>query len=296
MFLVVESGSTKADWKLVGSATDTSYCTKGFNPYFHTQEDILIELNDHLELDLIKEKITEVFFYGAGCSSTKLNSIIENALSHFFCNSKVFVNHDLSAAAFACYRGEPIIACIIGTGSNSCHYDGEVVSEELPALSYILGDEGSGSHFGKTLLSDFQYKRLPGALEKELTLMGLTNSEINENVYMKPNANVYIASFMPILIRHKDLKYSQDLIRKNFQQFIDIHIKCYKNYKDVKVNFVGSIASLLEKELKEICAENGIQLGLILRRPLDRLVDFHRAKKKLVANPTLSKNSKFLNL
>lgn len=282
MFLVVESGSTKADWKLVDGSVETSYCTKGFNPYFHTQEDILTELNDHLELGLMKEKIATVFFYGAGCSSANLNSIIENALSHFFCNSKVFINHDLSAAAFACYGGDPIIACIIGTGSNSCYYDGSVVFEELPALSYILGDEGSGSHFGKALLSDFQYKRVPAALEKELTHMGLTNSVINENVYMKPNANVYIASFMPVLIRHKDLKYSQDLIRKNFQQFIDIHIKCYENYNEVKVNFVGSIASLLEAELREICAENEIEIGLILRRPLDRLVEFHRTKKNLV--------------
>jgi hypothetical protein len=101
---------------------------------------------------------------------------------------------------------------------------------------------------------------------------------------MKANANVYIASFMPILLRHKDLKYSQDLIRKNFQQFIDIHVKCYENYKDVKVSFVGSIASLLEKELEAVCADNEIKIGLILRRPLDRLAEFHKIKRDIVQN------------
>ena len=284
MFLVVESGSTKADWKLIGAPVESTFSTKGFNPYFHKEEDVLRELNRDKELFHIKDNIEEVFFYGAGCSSVKLNSILEKSLSHFFSKAEVFVSHDLTAAAFSCYEGEPIIACILGTGSNSCYYDGETVTEELPALSYILGDEGSGSHFGKILLSDFQYKRLPVPMDKELKQIGLTSAQINENVYMKPNANVYIASFMPIFLKHKYLKYSQDLIRKNFQQFIDIHVKCYENYRDVKVNFVGSIASLLETELKAVCADNEIKIGLILRHPLDRLAEFHKAKRDIVQN------------
>ena len=284
MFLVVESGSTKADWKLIGAPVETTFSTKGFNPYFHKEEDVLRELNQHKELCHIKNEIAEVYFYGAGCSSAKLNMILEKSLSHFFSNAEVFISHDLTAAALACYTDEPIISCILGTGSNSCYYDGGMVSEEIPALSYILGDEGSGSHFGKTLLADFQYKRLPVPIEKELIDMGLTNAVINENVYMKPNANVYIASFMPIFIKHKELKYSQKLIRSNFQQFIDIHVKCYKDYQRVKVNFVGSIASLLENELRDICADNGIQIGLILRRPLDRLAEFHKSKRNMVHN------------
>lgn len=295
MFLVIESGSTKADWMLVRNGVESSYSTKGFNPYFHSQEDILIELNDHLELDLIKEHVSEVFFYGAGCSSPALNAVIENALSQFFSNAKVYVNHDLAAAAYACYLGSPQITCIIGTGSNSCHYDGSVVSEEVPALSYILGDEGSGSHFGKAILADFQYNLLPEPMSKELTQMGVTSAVINENVYMKPNANVYIASFMPVLVRHKDLDYSQALIRKSFQQFIDIHVKCFKDYQNVEVNFVGSVASLLQNELKAVCAENGIRVGMILRRPLDKLVNYHKKYKSMTSNSLISNNSNNLN-
>lgn len=295
MFLVIESGSTKADWMLVREGIETSYTTRGFNPYFHSKEDILIELNDHLELDLIKESVSEIFFYGAGCSSKALNRIIEEALSQFFINAKVHVNHDLAAAAYSCYIDAPQITCILGTGSNSCYFDGTTVSEEVPALSYILGDEGSGSHFGKALLSDFQYHRLPEPISKELKQMGLTSSVINENVYMKPNANVYIASFMPVLIRHKDLDYSQQLIRKNFQHFIDIHVKCYSNYQSVDVNFIGSVASLLQNELKAVCEENGITLGLILRRPLDRLVNYHKNQLGVASNFLVSKNADNFN-
>jgi len=295
MILVVESGSTKADWMLVDDSKETVFSTKGFNPYFHSKEDVLIELNNHLELDMIKSEVSELFFYGAGCSSPDLNATIEVALKTFFKNAEVNVNHDLAASAYACYDGEALIACILGTGSNSCHFDGEVVSEVLPALSYILGDEGSGCHFGKKILGDFLYNRLPEAMMKELKQMGMSKDVINENVYMKPDANVFIASFMPILIRHKSLNYCQVLIEKNFQEFLDTHVKCYADYENVKVNFVGSVASLLQDELKAVCAKNGIQIGSIIRRPLERLVRYHLNNANIMSNTIPSVATSQLN-
>jgi len=280
MFIVVESGSTKADWMVLDGDKEMAYNTMGFNPYFHTKEDVLLELNDHLELDLIKEKVEEVFFYGAGCSSPKMNAVIEDALSTFFHRAEVTVDHDLSACAYACYDGEPVIACIIGTGSNSCHFDGKVVHEEVPALSFILGDEASGSYFGKAILADFLYKRVPTVMRDELLGMGLDKDVIFENVYKKSNANVYIASFMPVLIRHKNLDYSQQLIREGIQKFIDAHVKCYDDYMQTEVSFVGSVASLLQDELRVVCASNGIRVGNIIRRPLDRLVKYHKKQKQ----------------
>ncbi len=278
MFIVVESGSTKADWMIVNGTSQSTHNTMGFNPYFHTKEDILIELNAQLELDVIKDNVQEIFFYGAGCSSPEMNAVIEKALKEFFTNAKIEVNHDLSASAYACYNNKPEIACILGTGSNSCMYDGKIVSEEVPALSYILGDEGSGAYFGKALIADYLYKRLPEVMAKEFELEDLDKDTIFENVYQKPNANVFIASLASILIRHKNMKYSQDLIKKGFQHFIDNHVKCYKNYHNYEVNFVGSIASLLQAELKEVCKENGLVVGCIIRRPLDRLVKYHQKK------------------
>jgi hypothetical protein len=295
MILVVESGSTKADWMLVNDGKEAVYSTKGFNPFYHSREDILIELNDHLELDLIKSEIRKIYFYGAGCSSLEMNNIIEGALKAFFTRAEVYVNHDLAASAYACYEGKPLIAGILGTGSNSCYFDGENVSEVVPALSYILGDEGGGCHFGKRILADFLYHKLPEPMAKELTQMGMSKAVINESVYMKPNANVFISSVMPVLIRHKQLSYAQALIEKNFQEFIDIHVKCYDDYKKIKVNFVGSIASLLQDELKAVCAKNEIQIGVIIRRPLDRLVKYHLKQQSFVSSAVTTENKRQLN-
>lgn len=275
MLLIVESGSTKADWMLIREGSTVPYSTKGFNPFFHGKEDILLELNDHLELDLVKDQVTEIYFYGAGCSSTELNAKIEAGLSAFFVNAKIKVGHDLLACALSLYEGKPLIASIIGTGSNSCFYDGVKLKEEIPALGYILGDEGSGSYFGKRILADYLYHRLPDVMMKELSNQGLTKEKVIEHVYMKSDANVYIASFMPVLIKNKDLDYSQKLIKKGLKEFIDIHVKCFKNYKDAQVSFVGSVASLLKDELKEVCAAEGVQFGKVVRRPLENLVKYH---------------------
>jgi glucosamine kinase len=289
MFIVVESGSTKADWMVVSDGVKMAYNTKGFNPYFHNKEDILLELHDHLELDLIKDKVEQLFFYGAGCSSPHLNQIIEKGLSAFFTKAKILVNHDLAASAYACYSGKPEIACILGTGSNSCFYDGSQILEEVPALSYVLGDEGSGCYLGKQLLSDYLYKRLPDSISSDLEAQQVTKEVIFENVYRKPDANVYIASFMKTLIHYKNLSYSQRLITSAFQSFIDVHVKCFANYREVEVNFVGSVASLLQDELYEVCEKNGIQIGRIIRRPLEYLVEYHEKLAELEFNNPLIK-------
>lgn len=275
MLLIVESGSTKADWMLIKDGSAVPYNTKGFNPFFHGKEDIVLELNDHLELDLIKDQVTEIYFYGAGCSSPELNARIEAGLSAFFINAKIVVGHDLLACALSLYEGKPLIASILGTGSNSCYYDGSGLKEEVPALGYILGDEGSGSYFGKRILADYLYNRLPDAMMKELTNQGLTKDRIIENVYMKSDANVYIASFMPVLIKNKDLDYCQRLIKKGLSEFINVHVKCFKNYRDAQVSFVGSVASLLKEELQEVCETEGVQFGKVVRRPLENLVKYH---------------------
>lgn len=275
MLLIVESGSTKADWMLIKEGGAIPYNTKGFNPFFHGKEDILLELNDHLELDLIKDQVTEIYFYGAGCSSPELNARIEAGLSAFFINADVTVGHDLLACALSLFEGRPLIASILGTGSNSCYFDGGSVKEEVPALGYILGDEGSGSYFGKRILADYLYERLPDVMMKDLANQGMTKEKIIENVYMKPDANVYIASFMPTLIKNKNLDYSQKLIKKGLREFIDVHVKCFRNYKEAQVSFVGSVASLLQDELKEVCAEEGVQFGKVVRRPLENLVKYH---------------------
>lgn len=275
MLIVVESGSTKADWMVLRNGKETITNTQGFNPYFHSKTDILEALGANDVLNSIKDEVEQVFFYGAGCSSPELNQVIEGGLAPFFSNASISVDHDLNASAFACYNGEPEIACILGTGSNSCFFDGENVREEVPALGHLLGDEGSGNYFGKRLLADFLYNKLPQPMHDTFVDMGLTKASIVERVYQKPGANVFIASLMPVLIDNKDLPYSQNLIRKGFQEFIDIHVKCFEEHETCEVNFVGSISDLLQDELRAVCKDNNIRLGRIIRRPLQSLVSYH---------------------
>ncbi len=276
MFIVVESGSTKADWMVIEDAQETVHSTKGFNPLYHSEQDILTELRNHRTLESIRLQVKDLYFYGAGCATPERNKIVYEGLKSFFVNAEIHVDSDLNASAFACYNNRPEIACILGTGSNSCLYDGKQVTQKMPSLGYILGDEASGSYFGKRLLADFLYGKLPEPMHRELEQQGLSKTNIIDRVYRQPNANVFIASLMPVLVRNKNLPYAQQLIRNGFQEFIDLHVKCYPNYSRYEVNFVGSLADLLQEELRDVCAQNAIEIGGVIRRPLEQLVRYHR--------------------
>jgi len=276
MLVVVESGATKADWMLVDDGNEVLVETSGLNPNALSQIDIYSELKNHNSLLAIREQVERLFFYGAGCSGPMVNTIMERALTEFFPNAQISIDSDLMASVIACFDGKEEIACILGTGSNSCFYDGAIVREEVPSLGFILGDEGSGSYFGKQLLRDFFYKRLPQPLHDAFVAKGMDKELVMERVYRTPMPSAFVASLMRVLIEFKDLPYSQQLIREGFQSFIEIHVKCYKEYRDCEVNFVGSIAALLETELEEVCTENDVRIGRILRRPLGRLVEYHR--------------------
>jgi len=277
MYLIAESGSTKCDWMLVDGKNNQSFCsTMGFNPYFHSSELIESELLNNFQISTMASLIKGVYFYGAGCSSEELNNIVKAGLSKVFTNATILVDHDLLACAYATYSGKPQISCIIGTGSNSCYFDGEKLSEEVPALGYILGDEGSGSYFGKQLISNFLYHRLPKEIELDfIETYGYTKDDLVEHVYMKPNANVFIASFMPFIAKHKENAFFKDMVREGFKKFIDVHVTCYKNYKEVEVNFVGSISQIFEQELREAADYYSVKIGALIRRPAEALVEYH---------------------
>jgi glucosamine kinase len=228
------------------------------------------------EIMKVADSVKGVYFYGAGCSSVELNQIVEIGLRRIFPNADILVEHDLLACAYSTYDGKPVISCIIGTGSNSCYFDGKNVSEEIPALGYILGDEGSGSFFGKQLISNFLYKRLPREISDDfIQTYNLGKDELIDRVYMRENANVFIASFMPFLAKHKSHEYIKKMVRDGFKRFLEIHVCCYRNYREVEVNFVGSISEIFEEQLREAAIEFGIQIGIIIRRPVDSLVNYH---------------------
>ncbi|MFM9943598.1 MAG: hypothetical protein ACKVQB_00050, partial [Bacteroidia bacterium] len=190
MLLVADSGSTKCDWILVkstGERLETS--TMGFNPFFHNSVFIESELKKNELFVKYAGEVADLYFFGAGASSQNRNSIIENGLKKVFTNAKnIIVDHDIKAAVIATAGDQPGIVCILGTGSNSCYFDGETVSEKIPALGYILGDEGSGAYFGKILLTKYLYKKLPMELETALEKdCGVSKESIFEAIYNKPN-------------------------------------------------------------------------------------------------------------
>ncbi|HEY0261883.1 MAG TPA: hypothetical protein VGB95_02575, partial [Chitinophagales bacterium] len=244
MLLVADSGSTKAHWI---AENNNRYETIGLNPLFHSSEFMLEELHKNTELKSAKNEVSQIFYYGTSCSSDERKAIVYKALKDFFQNAQIHVGHDMEASAFATYVGRPTISCILGTGSNSCLFDGNEYSEVVPSLGYILGDEGSGSAFGKQILIDFLYHKSPKATAQLLSeKYELTKEKIFEAVYKKPNANVFLASFAKVLDESSDKEYMNELKKQGIRLFFQAHVLCYPNYQNYPVSFVGSIAFYLE--------------------------------------------------
>jgi N-acetylglucosamine kinase-like BadF-type ATPase len=278
MILIAESGSTKCDWVLIdnkGREIDR-WNTMGFNPYFHSSDFVYATLSKTDGLRVWAEKIDQTWFYGAGCSTEPLQAIIKEGLDRVFVNDENHVGHDLEAAAYALYEGEPEIACILGTGSNSCYFDGEKIYEEVPSLAYILGDEGSASWIGKRIVSDFLYKRLPEELQVDFKKTYNTcKDEVISSVYNKPHANVYLASFGPFAGKHAEHPYIQNLVKDSFNRFIEVHVLSFKVAKDVPISFVGSVAKVYEDILTKCLDEHGLRKGKVLAKPVNHLIQYH---------------------
>ena len=284
MILIAESGSTKTDWVLIDESNKKRYFkTIGFNPFFHNTDFIISTISLNKDLIAFSKAINKLYFYGAGCSSEKMNNVVLSSLKSLFPNASSTVDHDLKACALATYEGVPSISCILGTGSNSCFFDGKTIREEVPAIAYVLGDEGSGAFYGKQLLKDYLYKRLPVEIKNDLeTKLEISKEKIFDNVYMKPHANVYLASFMKFISTFKDHPYVKTMVMKGMEEFVKTHVCCYPESKNVKTHFIGSISKIYEKELRYAADKNGIILGNIIRKPVENLVDYHLRQLQLI--------------
>ena len=277
MLLVADSGSTKCDWVFTdGSEKRSTYHTMGFNPFFHPTDLIESEIRKNTELAALATQVKFVYFYGAGASHPSRNIIEEEALKRVFTQAEITVDHDLTGAVYATCGDEPGIACIMGTGSNSCYFDGQDVYEEVPALGYVLGDEAGGTFYGKELLRMFLYHELPEKIQQGLIdRYQLTKESIFEAVYNIPNPNVYLASFMRFLSDNRDSKWVRDFIYNGFSKFINIHIWKYENHKDVPVHFVGSVAYHFQDLLRVACKIQRLNIGVITSETVVNLVDYH---------------------
>lgn len=276
MILVADSGSTKADWIAGNNGSMVAeFNTKGFNPFFHDRNFILTELNGNSALRDFRMNVSMLYFFGAGCSSPDRNAIIAAGLSEFFPNAIITVEHDMLGSALAVCNGKPGMACILGTGSNICYFDGKQIADTRHGLGYIIGDEGSGSYYGKKLLAWYLYKILPDDLHREFSASySLDKEAIIQQVYKEANPNVFLASFATFLSDHSGHPFIQEMIYNGMSEFFNTNVLSYPESKSVPVHFVGSIAWYFRDILARVAAEKDIQVGNIIRKPVTGLAEY----------------------
>ncbi len=277
MKLIVDSGSTKSSWGLLeGREHKSTVNTAGLNPYFHTSESIDAILKAELIPYTVTDHIKEIHFYGAGCSTKKNEELITDALSKYFHQARVFVYHDIFGAARALFGDNPGISCILGTGCNCCYYDGKEIFSKVDSLGYLFGDEGAGSYLGKHLMADYLRKSLPGDLRKEFdSQYRLSLEDILNSLYNLPYPNRFLASFSEFLSTRQAHPYVYKLVRDSFLAFFNAQVKHYEGHRELTVSFVGSIAFYYRAILEEAAKAEEINIGTIIRAPLEGLLEFH---------------------
>ncbi|MDP4282687.1 MAG: N-acetylglucosamine kinase [Bacteroidota bacterium] len=277
MILIADSGSTKTQWTLLnkGNVMD-NIMTAGMNPYFIGVDSVVKILKEDLVPKLDTSQIKEIHFYGSGCSTEKNNTMLAESMRKFFPDTLVFIYHDILGAARALFGKEKGIACILGTGCNSCYYDGEEVYSKVPSVGYLFGDEGAGSNLGKRLMESYLKDRMPQDLRKDFEkTYPMTLEDILNALYNKPFPNRFLASFSEFIAPRKDHPFLNKMISDSFDSFFVEQVMKYDGYDKMTVSFIGSIAWIYKDILLESAASFGIHTGLILKSPMEGLVRYH---------------------
>lgn len=280
IILLADSGSTKTDWGLVENGKLTKKIrTSGMNPFQMSEEAITEEIKTHLVPELPGTVLDEVHFYGAGCTKEK-QPIVERALrANLTINGECEVASDMLGAARGICGHKPGIACILGTGSNSCSYDGKNLVKNVSPLGFILGDEGSGAVLGKLLVGDVLKNQMPEAITKRFfEKYKLTSAEIIDRVYRQPKPNTFLASFVPFLEENIDEPKIYNLVKESFRSFLRRNVMQYDGWQTLPIGFNGSIAKIYKKPLLEALEEEGMHLGRIIQAPMEAMVEYHVEK------------------
>ena len=281
MILIADSGSTKTDWCVVENGQPIQQIsTKGINPFFQSEEEISNEIATSLLPQLKTNALDAVYFYGAGCGFPDKIAMVHRAITkHLQIKREVEVNTDMLAVAHGLCQHEAGIACIMGTGSNSCYYDGKQIVSNVSPLGFILGDEGSGAVLGKLLVGDILKNQMtPELKEKFLKQFGLTPADIIDHVYRKPFPNRFLASLSPFLAQNIDEPCIHALVLGSFNSFLKRNVMQYENFRNSKVHFIGSVAFYYKTILAEAAQEMNIQLGTIIKSPMEGLIKYHSGK------------------
>jgi len=283
MIIIADGGSTKTNWCLLDSSGKKIYFnTEGYNPYFVSSEYIQSSLKKGLPEDLQLDQISEVYYYGAGVHNDEKANIIKDAFSTFFTKAKISIGHDLLAAARALLGKEPGFAAILGTGTNTCIYDGKDVALNIDSAAYILGDEGSGCYIGKKLLTDYVRGLMPDNVREEFwNTYKVTPDQVMDRVYTQPLANRFCASFSKFVYDNNvNIEYSRNIVKTSFVDFFTNLVSKYPNYKNYTFNCIGSVGYNFRNVLEETAEEFGMKIGKIVRSPIDDLVKYHQNKDK----------------
>tara|TARA_R110002049_G_scaffold2557_1_gene18949 strand:- start:1554 stop:2435 length:882 start_codon:yes stop_codon:yes gene_type:complete len=293
MILITDGGSTKCDWILLDENGTIALKTRtaGLNPAVVPPDELKSRITANSDLAAIFNKTTVLDFYGAGCGTATPVKILEDVLIELFPKAEISVNEDTVAAVYAATTA-PGIVCILGTGSNSCYFDGKEIHMSVASLGYTLMDEASGNYFGKRLIRDYFYKKMPEVLSKEFEKrFVLDPDEIKLNLYKKPNPNMYLASFAEFIFNPSENRpssaqdingYFYKLISEGMLKFIEYRILCYKEAQHVPIHFIGSIAHFSEDIIRDCMKPYHLELGSIIRRPIDGLINYyvhHKIKK-----------------
>jgi len=284
MILVADSGSSKTDWMGYSPDETISFSTQGINPYFLNANDIFKVFSKKKEIAAYAEKVREIYFFGAGCSSPDKVEVISNGISSFFTNAYVSVEHDLIGSAYATCGDKKGLTCILGTGSNISYFDGKEVHGGAHGLGYVLGDEGSGTYFGRKLITAYLYGKMPADLGAEFAAeYDIDKETVITNVYQRSAPNIYLASVSRFMAAHAQHPFILEILQNGFQEFVDTNIKDYPNYRSLDCHFVGSIAFFYQDVLREICLKNNVKVGKILQKPIEGIYNYILKKEGILA-------------
>ena len=290
MILITDGGSTKCDWILLDTKGNVSLKTRtlGLNPAVVPEKELAQRIESNKDLQSLFKKVTTLDFYGAGCGTKTPKAILKRVLETYFSQAKVSVNEDTVAAVHAA-TNKPGIVCILGTGSNSSYYDGKTIMNSVESLGYTLMDEASGNYFGKRLIRDYFYNKMPAVLAEEFEKrFNLDPDHIKLNLYKKPNPNMYLASFAEFIFNPGENRptsageingYFYKLISEGMLKFIEYKILCFKEAQHVPIHFIGSIAHFSEDIIRDCMKPYNLELGNIIRRPIDGLIDYYRENR-----------------
>lgn len=282
MILVADAGSSRIDWALIDRAGKARfYDTEGFNPYYSEIE----ELDTIIEKDLISvidnTAVKEIYYYGSGCSTDKKKMLVDEALEKHFPDTHIEVDHDLLGAARALLGNKEGIACILGTGSNSCYYDGTKIAENLPSLGYLYGDEGSGTYMGKSLITAYLQNKLPEKVKSgfdkkyKLSLESILDASYNQGM-----PNRFLSAFSEFISEQLSDEFLRNMVKSSMDDFFSLQILKYAKYDKVPVNFTGSVAFAFKDILKEVAEKYKVKIGKIEKKPIAGLVEFHKPEVK----------------